>query len=352
MNIIIFILILGILILVHELGHFITAKLNDIYVEEFGFGLPPRLIGKKIGETIYSLNLLPFGGFVKLFGEEYHELNKPIDQTLKKRAFAYKSPLAKISVMVGGVIGNFLLGWLLISFLFTQGVPTPTNKVIIDSIQANSPAQAAGLKEKDIILKIIQYPLSSTTDFVNLTKKFLGKNITLTIQRGGHTFNVKITPRVTAPKGQGPLGVVITNFIEKKYIWYQAPFYGLIESFKITTQILKELIKMVIQFVTFQGSKVEVTGPIGIARYTSQAIKFGQNALLELLALLSLNLGVVNILPFPALDGGRLIFVLYEWLTKKRVNGKIERNLNFIGFAVLISLAIIISINDIIKIFQ
>lgn len=325
MSVIIFILILGILVLVHELGHFLAAKKNGVLVEEFGIGLPPRIIGKKIGETIYSLNLIPLGGFVKLYGEEYHEMDKNKPPRLRMgRAFISKKPWQKAVIIISGVIGNFLLAWVLISFLFTQGVPAPTNKVIVEKIQSGSPAQTAGLKEKDIILKLIpqspstpQIPLTSTTDLINLSQKYAGREIALLIDRNGHHITTKITPRKNPPNGQGPLGIIITSFVEKKYPWYQAPFFGLLESFKITQTIVKELGKTLIQLITLRKPQVEVTGPIGIARYTGMAIKFGQNAVLELVALLSLNLAVINIFPFPALDGGRLTFVIYEWITKK-----------------------------------
>jgi regulator of sigma E protease len=148
------------------------------------------------------------------------------------------------------------------------------------------------------------------------------------------------------------LGVVITSFVEKKYPWYQAPFFGLAEAFNITWTIVSELSKTVFQLISFQKPKVDVAGPIGIARYTGEAIKFGSNAVLELIALLSLNLAVVNILPFPALDGGRLAFVLYEIVTKRRVNQNFERNLNLAGMIILIALAILISIHDVIKIYR
>src|SRR3989338_4907910 len=363
MSILVFIIILGILVLVHEFGHFIAAKKNGILVEEFGIGFPPRILSKKIGETVYSLNLFPIGGFVKLYGEEYHEISKEKlsvqlpTSDLKDRAFAYKKSWQKASVIVSGVLGNFLLGWVVISFLFTQGVPTPVNKVLIEKVVDNSPAQEVNLKAKDLIIKLKKdgksYNLTSPNDLTVLTQKSLGQKIELTIERKNQNFNVEITPRKNPPSGQGPLGIIISSpFIEKKYPWYQAPFFGLIEAFKITTKIITELLKTIVQLVTLQKPKVEVAGPIGIARFTGQVIKFGRNAVLELMALLSLNLAVINILPFPALDGGRFVFVIYEWITKKRINQQFERYLNVIGFVILLSLAGLVTINDIIKIYR
>jgi len=359
MSILIFLLVLSILVLVHELGHFIAAKKNGVLVEEFGFGFPPRLLSVKIKETTYSINLIPLGGFVKLYGEEYDEIDqksKVKSQKLKNKAFAYKNPWQKILIIVAGVLGNFLLGWFLISYLFIQGVPTPANKVIIEKVQDKSPAKMANLQPKDAIyaLKVNEriYPVKTSTDLINLTKKYGGEKITLYIERGREKFQTTIIPRKNPPKNEGPLGVVITSFVEKKYPWYQAPYYGLIHAATITQKIISEIVKTFIQIVSFQKPSVDVTGPIGIARFTSEAARFGHKAVFEVTALLSLNLAVVNLLPFPALDGGRLIFVLYELITKKRINKKLEAYLNFFGFLFLITIAILISINDILKIYR
>jgi regulator of sigma E protease len=355
MTILIFFITLSILVLVHEFGHFLMAKKMGVKVEEFGIGLPPKLFGIKKGETLYTFNLLPIGGFVKLFGEEYSETTKGD----KNRTFVNKKPWQKTLIVLGGVIGNFLLGWLIFSFLVTQGVPVPTNKVVVETVTKNSPASKAGLKEKDIILKLIPpispmspISLTSSTSLITLTKKYGNQKIGLLIQRNKQQLTVDLTPRVNPPKGEGPLGISITSFIEKKYPWYTAPYYGLIEAFSITSKIATELGKMLLGFVTFKKQNVDVAGPIGIANLAGQAIKFGRNAYLEFLALLSLNLAIMNILPFPALDGGRLVFVLYEAIIKKRPNKNIEKWTNLIGFVLLLSLAAIITVNDVIKLFR
>ena len=355
MTIIIFIIILGLLVLIHELGHFIVAKKNGILVEEFGFGFPPRLFSLKIGETRYSFNLLPIGGFVKLYGEEYADVNER-KSPLANRAFVNKKPWQKSLVIIAGVIGNFLLGWILVSYLFTQGVPVPLNRVKVESVVKNSPAEKSGLKINDYITELKKdgktYAIKTTTDISGFSKKFAGEEVVLTVIRDNKTFLIKTTPRKVIPAGQGPLGIAITSFTVSKYPWYQAPFYGLIESASMTKRIIVELLKTLFLLVTFQRPQLDITGPIGIARYTGEAIKFGLNAVLELMAILSLNLAVVNILPFPALDGGRLVFVIYEWVTKKRVNSKFERNMNLAGIIILLSLAVLISISDVLKIIK
>ena len=360
MTIIIFILTLSILVLVHELGHFLMAKKMGVRVEEFWIGLPPKLFGIKKGETLYTVNLLPIGGFVKLFGEEYDDLDRKdksrLVPTNKNRTFVNKKPWQKTLIVLGGVLGNFLLGWFIFSYLVTQGIPVPTNNVIVEKVTKNSPASMAGLKEKDVITKLIynnkSINLTSANTLIEETKKSAGKKIKLFVQRNQQQLTIDLVPRVNPPKGEGPLGIAITSFIEKKYPWYTAPYYGLIEAFSITSKISSELGKMLFNLITFQKQNVDVAGPIGIANLAGQAVKFGRNAFLEFLALLSLNLAIINILPFPALDGGRLVFVLYEGFTKKKPNKDFEKYTNLIGFVVLLSLAALITVNDVIKLFR
>lgn len=352
MTVLIFIITLSILVLVHEFGHFLMAKKMGVRVEEFGIGLPPKLFGIKKGETLYTVNLLPIGGFVKLFGEEYGESTNGN----KNRTFVNKKPWQKTLIVLGGVIGNFLLGWFIFSYLVTQGIPVPTNKVIVEKITKNSPASLSGLQEKDVIKKIIfennTINLTSANTLIEETKKSAGKNIKLLVQRNEQQLTVDLVPRVNPPKGEGPLGISITSYMEKKYPWYSAPYYGLIEAFSITSKIASELGKLLFGFVTFQKQNVDVAGPVGIANLAGQAIKFGRNAFLEFLALLSLNLAIINIFPFPALDGGRLVFVLYEGFTKKKPNKDFEKYTNLIGFIMLLSLAALITVNDIVKLFK
>ncbi|MFA6016600.1 MAG: M50 family metallopeptidase [Patescibacteria group bacterium] len=360
MTILIFIITLGILVLVHEFGHFLMAKKMGVKVEEFGIGLPPKLFGIKRGETLYSVNLLPIGGFVKLYGEEYDELTgrgkARLALTTKDRMFVNKKPWQKTLIVLGGVFGNFLLGWFIFSYLVTQGVPVPTNNVIVEKVTKNSPAAIAGLQEKDVITKLMlenkSIDLTSSTMLIDETKKSAGKNIRLLVQRNNRQLTVNLVPRIHPPKGEGPLGIAITSYTEKKYPWYTAPFYGLIEAFNITFKIASELGKMLVGFVTFKKQNVDVAGPIGIANLAGQAVKFGRNAFLEFLALLSLNLAIMNVLPFPALDGGRLVFVLYEGITKRKPNKDIEKYTNLIGFVILLSLAALITVNDIIKLIR
>lgn len=356
LSILVFFVILSVLVLVHEFGHFIMAKKNDVLVEEFGLGLPPRVFGIKIGETLYSLNLLPFGGFVKVFGEERSELkNKKISDKLKKRTFVSKTHLQKLSIIIAGVFFNFLLGFVIMSYLFTQGVPVPTKDIIIEKVIANSPAYESGLKAGDVIKSFVvegeNIDLYNVDSLVKTSKKYAGMTFVAIVQRGEIPLEVVLTPRANPPSGQGPLGILVTSYKIIKYPWYQAPFYGLLETVNITYAIVHSLFFTLAKFLTFQKVAVDVAGPVGIAKITQSAVKTSLQAVLQLVGLLSLNLAVVNILPFPALDGGRMMMVFYEMISKRKVNPQIERRLNVIGFAALLLLIILITINDIVKIF-
>lgn len=361
LTIITFFIILTLLVIIHELGHFIAAKKNNVLVEEFGFGLPPRIFGIKHGETLYSLNWLPIGGFVKVLGEEEHELDKKkLPPELQNKTFVSKPAPVKILILTAGVLANFILGWVIVSYLFTQGVPVPTDNAVVMEIAKGSPAAEAGLAKGDRIMQFAEqdnsqqwhvFKVKTTDDVSRIAKEHAGNDLLLSFERDGHFIDTSITPRKNPPKGEGPLGVVVSQYVIKKYVWYQAPFYGLLESANITYQIMKELGKTLFSFLTFQKTPVDVAGPIGIAKIAGEALKVGHMAVLQLLGLLSLNLAVINILPFPALDGGRLAFVVYETIFRRKINPQIERRLNMAGFAILLSLIGLVTINDILKIF-
>jgi len=351
-----FLIILVILVLIHELGHFIAAKKSGVLVEEFGFGFPPRIFGKKIGETLYSINLIPLGGFVKLYGEEYHEGEKETpgkNDIPSSRAFVNKTPLQKTIIITAGVFMNFFLGWALLSILFTQGVPAPAG-VMISTIQENTPAAEVGLEVGDTLISIAYkdktVTIRSTEDLIQSTKTFADREATLKVNRSGKEISVSIVPRSNPPKGEGSLGVVIEQKIEMiRHPWYSAPYYGFIESVSMTKTIGYEILKIPAQLISKQSTDVQFTGPIGIAKVIGEARRFGITALMQITTILSLNLAVINILPFPALDGGRQVFIFYEWITGKRTNQNLEHYLNLIGIILLLVLSAVITIFDIQK---
>jgi len=358
-----FLLILSVLIMVHELGHFISAKKLGIKVEEFGFGLPPRIIGIKKGETIYSINWLPIGGFVRLFGEDREEdetkniKHKAKNKKINKKAF-YSRPIWQRSlVLTAGVTMNFLLAVFIISFLFTQGVMMATNRVHVEKILPDSPAAVVGLKEKDTIKKLqIKLPneeinITSGEQLINTTREHLGEEIILVIDRSGQEYHFPIVPRKDYPKDEGPIGIMISNYELVKYPVWQAPVLGTKEAFVMSYRLAKGIGTTIWKMISFQSVSKDVAGPVGIAQLTGQAIKFGQYAVLELVGLLSLNLAIVNILPFPALDGGRLLFVLIEGTTGRKIRAKWERLIHQVGMIVLLGLIVLVTINDLVRIF-
>ena len=201
-------------------------------------------------------------------------------------------------------------------------------------------------------MEIENTSITKTEDLINTTKKYLGKEITLVILRNAKEERISLTPRQDFPADQGPMGVSISSFEEKKYAWNEAPVEGLKQSIVLTNELVKGIGKTLWKLITFQNVSKDVAGPIGIAQMTGEAIKFGRNAVLEMLGLLSLNLAIINILPFPALDGGRLLFVVIEGITGKRVKTNWERYIHQAGMAILLLLIVLVTVNDLVRIFR
>ncbi len=383
LSLLIFFIIISVLVLIHEFGHFITAKLNGVKVEEFGFGLPPRVFGIKKGDTIYSINLLPFGGFVKLFGEEHHEIEKSIEnKKLFNQAFINKNPWQKITIIIAGVIMNFLLAigifyFLLIKNNFQSNViplfydyqfkfGTQEKRVVVLNVNKNSPAYKKNIKTEDIILEYQENnqwkPILNSNFFIKLINENKNNQIALKLinNQNGEKKIIYIQPIYNQQLNRYILGISLTDAVVLKYQTKNDKiFSGIYHSYNLLDYNLKILSKIFSQAIKEKKPETftqTVSGPIGILAVVSQTVKTsGQKLfenLLNLTALLSLSLGFMNVLPFPALDGGRLIFVFYELITGKKNHQIIEKYLNFFGFLFLISLAILISINDILKFFK
>lgn len=349
-SIIIFILVLSVLVLVHELGHFLIAKRAGILVEEFGFGIPPRVFGKKIGETIWSINLLPFGGFVRLHGENTDQgLSKP------KRAFLNKSKKVRIAVVVAGVVMNFILAVVSFSIVYSfSGIPKDTGQVRVLDISPDSPAQESGILVGDVIKNIGDSQITSTQQFIGLVETKLDVKTKITVSRTTNGIlddvDLNITPRKDHPQDQGPLGVVIST-IEIYYppIW-QRPFVGIVYGFKDAIFWGKTIIGgLTTMIMGLFGGEVpkDVAGPVGIFALTSEAAKVGILTLINFVGILSVNLAILNILPFPALDGGRLLFIGVETIFGRRVLPKIESIVHAVGMLILIFLLLAITAGDI-----
>jgi regulator of sigma E protease len=366
MSVIIFIVLLALLILVHELGHFLAAKSVGARVDEFGIGFPPRLYAwKREGsETTYSINWIPFGGFVKIYGEN-GQIDSPEDTG---RSLASKSRLGQAWVLAAGVIFNTILAWLIISIGFMVGFPsviTPetegvigTPEVTIFEISPDSPAQAAGLEPGDVILDLKENAASSVVivaEDVEIVQEFIGasagEEIALTYERDGVVRSVPIIPEAGIIPDRGAIGVSLDVVGT-----VQLPIYSaFIQGGETTWYLLKAtaigLWNLLASAVQGDADLSQVSGPIGIIGMVGDAADRGLMILLSFAAVISLNLAIINLVPFPALDGGRLLFLAVESVIRRPLPQKLTMWANGVGFVLLVLLMLIITVSDVVKSF-
>lgn len=348
MDILIFLLVLSILVFVHELGHFLAARRAGIRVDEFGFGFPPRVWGKKIGETIYSINLFPIGGFVRLHGED-DEVKEG-----RERAFYFKGRLTRTSVIVAGVLMNVLLAVVAFSIIaWVVGVPADTGQVKIIGVAPNSPAEQAGIKVDQIVEAVDGELINSTGEFIDLVNQKKGQEISLVLgnKSGAERGRiVTVVPRLNPPHGEGALGVAVSSSELVHPPLWQRPFVSLWLGVQETVFWVKTTVGGVSQMVSSltQGKAPEgIAGPIGIFQITSHAARAGILSLISFVGILSINLAILNILPFPALDGGRLLFVIVEAVFGRRVLPTFERYAHTAGMIILLILILLVTMQDI-----
>ena len=372
MFVVVFIITILILVVIHEFGHYIAAKKFHIKVLEFGFGIPPRAWGKKIGETIWSLNWLPFGGFVRLLGEDETEKDVLDD----KRSFAAQKPWKKITVVIAGVAMNLLLAWVLFYIVLgVQGFKTKLpllsdykfaginqtveTAIIIGNIAKDSPAEKAGLADGDRIVAINGSAVTESSGFVEEIKSNAGKEVKLTISdiQGNDRREVTLVPRENPPEGQGALGVslggmqtVSLSFDSIPQKLFAAPIYSY-NLIGYSGKILGDTISYSFEQGDLAPVSNAVAGPVGITAVVGQILSVKNPLIpyLDFVAALSLNLAVVNVLPFPGLDGGRLLFLVIEAITRKKTHAVVEKYVHTIGLFILLSLIILITISDIRK---
>lgn len=355
------IVIFGLLIFVHELGHFLAAKKAGVKVEEFGFGYPPRIFGIKRGETVYSLNLIPIGGFVKMLGQDDFDVNASCNAKKNNRNFNCQPAIKRAGILVAGVVMNLLLAMVLMIIGFNIGMPAAsdgvdrfkgaeirTNVLVMDVAQ-NSPAEKIELKVGDDIKKIDNQIVTSKQflqDYINSHK---GKEVVLEVDRHGDRHLLNVVPRKNPPEGEGALGLGIEESKIVKYSFFPAIWAGIKETFFMIWLVLQALLVFFKDiFVSFHVSE-QAAGPVGIARMSGQIAQLGFIYLLQFTVLLAINLGLVNLLPFPGLDGGRLLFLGIEKLRGKPISPKVENIIHLIGFGLLIILIIVITYRDILK---
>ncbi len=352
-----FIVIVGlsILILSHEAGHFFAAKFFNLKVDEFGFGFPPRMFawrpfgaaqGKK-GETEYSFNWLPFGGFVKIagengeFGSDPASAREEISPEEKSRLFSNQSAFRRSIIILAGVVMNFLIGWLLLSAVLMIGTPPA---LVITDVQPGSPAEAAGITGGDIIRNF-----SDSQSFISFVNERRGQPTTITVFRGGEELSFTATPRVSVGEKEGPLGVVLVDAGSPPQNPILALWNGLLSSFDIVRATIAGFYELVASLI-FKATLLEgVVGPVGIFTVAQETGKVGIIYLFQLLSLISINLAVVNLIPFPALDGGRFFMILVEKIKGSPISRKTEAAINAVGFVFLIFLMVAITIRDIVN---
>jgi len=340
--IIAFLGVLAVLILAHEFGHFVTAKAYRVRVDEFGLGFPPRLLSVRRGETLYSLNAIPLGGFIKMAGEEDPKV---------PRSLASKSTGARLLVLSAGSLMNALLPLLLFSIAFMVPHNLVIGQVLVKEVALNSPASRAGIESGDMLLRVNGNPVRNINDLHRNIQLNLGKEVTLLVKHSDSTTeDIRVIPRWKPPQAQGAIGIMV-NMPYLTIVRQHEPFWKAIPLAAMEYRETFVLFKNEILSWFVRGTAPQVAGPVGIAQLTGEVAKAGISPLLEFAAFLSINLAIINILPLPALDGGRIVFVFLELIRRgRRVPPKTEGLVHFVGFTMLMALILVITYQDIIRI--
>lgn len=359
LTVIIFLVVISVLVLVHEAGHFFAAKRAGMKVEEFGLGFPPRIAGWRRGGTVYSLNWIPFGGFVRIFGEDGEHRTAP-------RSFGAGSFGSKLAVVIAGVLMNFLFAVVLLilgNFLGLRvGVfdaatesRAQQKEVQVLQIAPASPAEAAGLQPLDVITGFRDGSTFTETrspeDVQHYAYAHAGSETLIVIVRGGTQESLPLHLRQPQGPTEGPIGISLALTGVVRYPWYEAIWRGVVSAAVLFWSILAGYWSIVRSLIVNGHAGSDVSGPVGIATLTGQAARIGFNYLMQFVAMISINLAVLNILPFPALDGGRLVIVIAEKIRGRSLSQHIEQAINAAGFIVLILLMVAVTIKDIVRFF-
>ena len=352
--------ILVVLILGHELGHFIVAKLMGVRVVEFGLGYPPRAF--KIGRwggTEYTINWLPFGGFVRLYGDELE--HEEASATKKYQSLANAPLYAQGLILVAGIIMNVLLGWALFSIAFMQGLPTsvpegtPGAHLVVNGVLANSPAEVAGMKTGDEIVKMTADDGTSAEDMtptsvISFVEAHGGKKIVVTYDRGGTTESATIIPAhavLTETAGRPALGVALALVSETHVSVWGAIAAGFFRTIDILTQVSVGIFQLIVNGLQGHLDLTQVIGPVGLVGVVGTEAAYGIGQILGIAAFISINLAVINLIPIPAFDGGRLLFVALEGIFRRRIPSIIAQSFNLAGFGLIIILMVLVTYHDI-----
>jgi len=366
------VIVLGILIFVHELGHFLVAKLFNVKVEKFSLGFGPKLLGKKYGETEYLLSAFPLGGYVKMFGEggviegeepqpetttgaDAASAAVPAEMTEAEmaRSFAHKPPLVRIAIVLAGPTFNLLFALIAFIVLCMMGVPTITAKV--GEVLKDKPAAKAGIIKNDVITSIDGKPVKSWDEIAKMISDSKGRPVDLTVKRADQTvnFNIQPEPRISknlfGEKVNGfAIGVASAGEIVTEYYGpFQAVIKGSVQTWKVIELTFMSLVKLAQRVVPLDT----VGGPIMIVKMAGEQASAGGSSFLAFMALLSINLGVLNLLPVPVLDGGHLFFYFWEFIFRRPVNQRVREYAQQIGLALLLMLMVLAFYNDIVRYF-
>lgn len=370
LTIITFFIVLSVLVLAHELGHFMVARKFGVKAEEFGLGFPPRVFGiykndkgqwkfvrgaKEIfnsPKTIYSINWLPLGGFVKIKGENGEGQNET-------DSFASKKIWQRAFMLSAGVVMNIALAAVLIIIGFMIGLPQSLEgqldarahisdkKIQIVQVMENTPAAVAGLKIGDVITDIDGKSFLNYEDLQNYVAANVDKKLNYEIRRGSDLIKFEIAPKLMAETNRGGIGVAISETATVSYPWYLAIYEGIKTTLFLTWAIIVAFYELIKGLILGQGLTADLSGPVGIATLTGQVARMGFVYLLQFTALLSINLAVINFLPFPALDGGRILFLIIEKIKRSPVKSEVENIIHNIGFALLMLLVLVVTFRDI-----
>jgi len=360
-TIVLFVVVLGLLVCAHELGHFFAAKRSGVRVDEFGFGFPPRIFGKRFRGTLYSLNWIPLGGFVKIKGVAGDD-SEPISNT-DSDSFAAQPFLRKFLILFAGIGMNVVVAVILFALSFAwgfdatpdtlnSGAITSDSRIVVSQVLAESPAATAGIQPGDVIR---QYADEAQVTVPRLQEFFAAHANTvvpLTVQRGEEApYEVKVTPEQIVRDTQVfvGIGVGLEELVHVRYPWYQALWLGGKTTVLTIGEIFVSLGTLIKTLFVEKSVPQGLAGPVGIAVMTKQVADMGFVYLLQFAALLSVNLAVFNFLPIPALDGGRIAFVLIEKIQRKPVSQRVEATIHTIGFALLLLLIGVVTWKDIVR---
>jgi regulator of sigma E protease len=361
--IILFLVILAVLVLVHEFGHFYAAKKSGVRVDEFGLGFPPRVWGKEWKGTFYSLNWIPFGGFVKIFGENPD--NESISGPDSTRSFVNKPRWIQVIILAAGVIMNIVFAWVLFSIAFMSGMTmgvsestesyvTDRHVIVLDALP-NSPAAKAGLAAGDEILSFSVGGATTTASTVESIQQAIrdsgGKSVAFEVQRVTENKYITVVPEQGVLGDKYAVGISM-DIVGKVHLPFFKAFW---EGAKLTGNLFIDIVvglySLIADAFTGDADLSQVSGPVGIARLVGDAGRLGVVYLLSFTAFISLNLAVLNLIPFPALDGGRILFVAIEAIMRRPISPKIANAFNAVGFCLLIGFMLFITYRDVMKLF-